>query len=451
MRFNLNSKINYFQKIFLYSIFIILITIFTNYILTISLFDDFYQFKKKKLILKVSGHVKELIYSPEELEIYREDIRDLFGVDFRIRGMGKNDLSKTNPFFNRRVSPGKIAFKDKSFSINEIPGIDAKMLIYTQKLPNNEWLLVWTSIAVMEAHKKEMSFFNFLASLFAMSVAIFLAKNFSKRLTKDLSKLSETAKKISRLEFPKDIVIDREDEIGDLSKELEIMSEKLLEDMNNLKSFVSNASHELKTPVAILSAHAQALVNGNLLPEKIKKYHEVILKETIDMEELLSKLLIISKLNSPAYKLNFKNIDLNLMIENSLEKYEFLELKNDIFVDKTLPKTVVTGDSSLIKIVLDNLIQNGLKYCKEGGTLNIYKKDGNLYFSNEVEKNLPKDLLSLWEPFARGENATESHLDGYGLGLSLVKKILELHKLNFGIETEENSFIFWIDISERGV
>ncbi|MGL6170201.1 MAG: sensor histidine kinase, partial [Fusobacteriaceae bacterium] len=351
----------------------------------------------------------------------------------------------------RRILHGKIDLKKNNFSINKIPGIDAKLLIYTDKISDREWLIIWTSVTVMESHKKEMFFFNFLASIFAISFSIFLAQTFSKRLTKDLSKLRETAKKISTLEFPKDIIIHREDEIGDLSRDLEIMSKQLLDDMNNLKSFVSNASHELKTPIAILSAHAQALVNENISQEKAKKYHEVILRETLDMEQLLSKLLVISKLNSSAYKLNLKNIDLNLMIENSCEKYEFLELKNDISINKKLIKTLITGDYSLIKIVLDNIIQNALKYSKEGGILNIYEKENKIYFSNETEKTLNKNLNHLWEPFSRGVNATESNLDGYGLGLSLVKKILELHKFNFGIETEENIFIFWIEIFKKGV
>ncbi|MGL5051668.1 MAG: sensor histidine kinase [Fusobacteriaceae bacterium] len=451
MKFNFNFKINYFKKIFLYSIFIILITVLINYLLNIAFFDSFYQFKKKKLILKVSNEIREMVVNPEQLEFFREDIRDLYGVEFRIKNQNKNNTSKTNDFFNRRILHGKIDLKKNNFSINKIPGIDAKLLIYTDKISDREWLIIWTSVTVMESHKKEMFFFNFLASIFAISFSIFLAQTFSKRLTKDLSKLRETAKKISTLEFPKDIIIHREDEIGDLSRDLEIMSKQLLDDMNNLKSFVSNASHELKTPIAILSAHAQALVNENISQEKAKKYHEVILRETLDMEQLLSKLLVISKLNSSAYKLNLKNIDLNLMIENSCEKYEFLELKNDISINKKLIKTLIVGDYSLIKIVLDNIVQNALKYSKEGGILNIYEKENKIYFSNETEKTLNKNLNHLWEPFSRGVNATESNLDGYGLGLSLVKKILELHKFNFGIETEENIFIFWIEIFKKGV
>ncbi|MGL6166852.1 MAG: histidine kinase dimerization/phospho-acceptor domain-containing protein, partial [Fusobacteriaceae bacterium] len=341
MKFNFNFKINYFKKIFLYSIFIILITVLINYLLNIAFFDSFYQFKKKKLILKVSNEIREMVVNPEQLEFFREDIRDLYGVEFRIKNQNKNNTSKTNDFFNRRILHGKIDLKKNNFSINKIPGIDAKLLIYTDKISDREWLIIWTSVTVMESHKKEMFFFNFLASIFAISFSIFLAQTFSKRLTKDLSKLRETAKKISTLEFPKDIIIHREDEIGDLSRDLEIMSKQLLDDMNNLKSFVSNASHELKTPIAILSAHAQALVNENISQEKAKKYHEVILRETLDMEQLLSKLLVISKLNSSAYKLNLKNIDLNLMIENSCEKYEFLELKNDISINKKLIKTLI--------------------------------------------------------------------------------------------------------------
>lgn len=444
-------KINYFKKIFLYSIFIILITVIVNYLLNILLFDDFYQFKKEKLILKVSKEVKELLYSPEEMEMYREDIRDLYGVEFRIRSTNKNEISKNSPFFNRRILPGKIDYQSNKFSISEVPGIDAKLLIYTERLSSKEWLMVWTSVTVMESHKQEMSLFNILASLFSISLAIFLAKNFSKRLTRDLSKLSETAKKISHLEFPKDIVINRGDEIGDLSRDLEIMSGKLLEDMNSLKAFVSNASHELKTPIAVLSTHAQALVNGNLPDEKIKKYHEVILKETREMEELISKLLIISKLNSSAYNLNIKKIDLNFLVENSLEKYEFLELKKDIFVKRTFYKMNFSGDLSLMKIVVDNIVQNALKYSKDGGIFNIYFKEGILYFSNEIDKKISENLNSFWDPFTRGENATDSNLDGYGLGLSLVKRILELHKLNFGIRTKDSNFIFWIEISEKGV
>ena len=109
------------------------------------------------------------------------------------------------------------------------------------------------------------------------------------------------------------------------------MSNNLNISIENLKSFASNASHELRTPITVISTHAQALVNGIVKEEQEqRKYYKVILKESAYMNDLVGNLLTISRLSSPGIKLNMKDVSFKKILKESIEKYEILELEKDI-------------------------------------------------------------------------------------------------------------------------
>ncbi len=102
-------------------------------------------------------------------------------------------------------------------------------------------------------------------------------------------------------------------------------------------------------------------------------------------------------------------------------------------------------NKKLFRIVLDNLVQNALKYSPENSLIKVYSKEGKIFFENPIYIE-EVDREKLFEPFFRGKNATELNIEGSGLGLSLIKKILDLHKANYNIVIENDRFIFSFDI-----
>ena len=123
-----------------------------------------------------------------------------------------------------------------------------------------------------------------------------------------------------------------------------------------------------------------------------------------------------------------------------------LELEKDIEWDIKLKEQKIFCDIKIFKIALDNIVQNALKYSKENDIISIYETDGKICIENSVDGEGTGEISKLWEPFSRGDNANELSIDGNGLGLSIVKKIMELNKINCGIDLKDKKFTFWFDI-----
>ena len=153
------------------------------------------------------------------------------------------------------------------------------------------------------------------------------------------------------------------------------MANSLSSSINNLKSFVSNASHELKTPITVINSHAQILLKGSLKNEEDKKrYYRAILKESKSMNDLVQDLLLLSKLSALDIKFDIKELDLTSLIKESIEKYEFLELQKDIHWEISLERIEILANEKFLQIALNNIIQNALKYAPSNSILRIYQK-----------------------------------------------------------------------------
>ena len=381
-------KTSFFQKIFIFSIFIILTTVFLNYIFNVFFLDEFYIHRRSKQILKISTEVKrKAANNDSDLADYFENIKDKEGINIDIIRMPQHNSHNENSPMNgtmrnyNRSFPGflkgmmqnrdmekmhreesrKIRTFYDNISIIEMKRTGIRMLFYEEPLPDKSVLIISTSLTAMKNYKREISMFNILTTIAALLISAVIGRIFSKKITKDLEKLNLAAKKISILDFSEKISINRNDEIGELSESINTMSGNLESSIENLKSFASNASHELKTPITVINSHAQALVSGIVKNENLPKYYKNILKESIEMNDLVTNLLTISKLSSPGIKLSqateVSSLDL---IKKSIGKYETLELEKDINWSFPENDFIIFGEEKLLKTAFDNIIQNSL-------------------------------------------------------------------------------------------
>lgn len=430
-------KINFFQKIFIFSVAIVIFTVLIGYILNIFFLDEFYLYRKKENMLKVAEKTKILVVERrrDELEEYKEDLRDKEGIDISI-------LKERNKHMRRKEEENI----KEGFNIATVTKAKIKLLIYSEKLPDGRNLILRTSLSVMNSHKHELSIFNVLTTVVSVMLSMLVGRVFSKKITMNIEKLNEVTRKISVLDFSEKADVQTGDEIEELSKNIDIMSNNLNLSIENLKSFASNASHELRTPITVISTHAQALVNGIVKEEQEqRKYYKVILKESSYMNDLVGNLLTISRLSSPGIKLDMKDVSFKEILKDSIEKYEILELEKDIEWDIAISDISIKCDEKIFRIAIDNLVHNALKYSKSEDVIKVYIQDNKLFVENSIKGKLDS-VDNLWEPFTRGENAKEEKIDGNGLGLSIVKKIMELNKIDFGISIEDKKFKFFFDI-----
>ena len=442
-------RVNFFTKIFGFSLFIVLITILINYTFNAIFLEKFYIYRKKELMLKVIQNAK-IIYetqSENSFENYIYDVKESMGIEVDIKNKKKNHMMG-NHMMRRSDSIENIPYN--KFVDKELLGNDAKILYYGEELSKDSGIFVSTSLSIIQAHSHESNIFNIMTALVALIVSLGSGLIFSKRITKDIGYLNEKADKISRLDFPKNIEINRNDEIGDLSRSLEKMSKELSTSVSNLKSFVSNASHELRTPIAVICTHATALLEHKEIEEKEKrKYYEIILKVGNEMKELIENLLTLSKLDSTVFKLKKENVNLRKIIEEALERYDIIELERDINVEISLVTDNIIVDPRILKLVLNNLIQNALKYSIIGGSVKISQTLNCLAIENTFQGELGNGIEKLLQPFSRGRNAEDFKFDGMGLGLSIISKALNLASIKYEIEVDQNRFIVKLKILDN--
>lgn len=442
-------RVNFFTKIFGFSLFIVLITILINYTFNAIFLEKFYIYRKKELMLKVIQNAK-IIYetqSENSFENYIYDVKESMGIEVDIKNKKKNHMMG-NHMMRRSDSIENIPYN--KFVDKELLGNDAKILYYGEELSKDSGIFVSTSLSIIQAHSHESNIFNIMTALVALIVSLGAGLIFSKRITKDIGYLNEKADKISKLDFPQNIEINRNDEIGDLSRSLEKMSKELSTSVSNLKSFVSNASHELRTPIAVICTHATALLEHKEIEEKEKrKYYEIILKVGNEMKELIENLLTLSKLDSTVFKLKKENVNLRKIIEEALERYDIIELERDVSVEISLVTENIIGDPRILKLVLNNLIQNALKYSIIGGSVKISQTLNCLVIENTFQGELGNEIEKLLQPFSRGRNAEDFKFDGMGLGLSIISKALNLASIKYEIEVDQNRFIVKLKILDN--
>ena len=454
--FLMKVKNSLFRKIFIFSISIVIFTVFVNYILNLSFIDRFYLARKKNTITKVIHDLKH-IADDQLLEDFIENARDSEGIDIIIVNEDFFKKVPDRPKGNPRNPNGLIAPKNRNYRMEPMEKrekgkfyVDTyrsgiKILSLTKYIGANRIAILNTSLSVMTSHKHEMNVFNIITTIVAIFLSSVIGRVFSKRITKNIAKVNAVAKRISVLDFSDRLELNSEDEIGELSKSINIMSESLESSIENLKSFASNASHELRTPITVINTHAQGLLSGIAKTDKDKiSYYKAIAKKSHEMSEIVENLLTISRLSSPGIKLNYQEINIIDLIEDSIEKYEFIELEKDIEWDIKVKKVIINCDPKLFKIAIDNIVQNALKYSKEEEKITIYKEENKLVFSNTIQGKISCDLATLWDPFSRGDNATDNVIDGKGLGLSIIKKIIEVNEYKCGIEQIDNLFLFFI-------
>lgn len=229
----------------------------------------------------------------------------------------------------------------------------------------------------------------------------------------------------------------------------EKMSSELNRSMSSLKSFVGNASHELKTPVSTINMISQNLrENRDLTQSERKKLYDLLIKESEEMNELIQNLLILSKITYSKNLLNNEN--LKSLIQKVLYKYELLELEKNIDVNiKGDEDLSIRTDYKFFKIVIENLIQNALKYSLENESIDIEFDERTLILKNKTYTNLSEEALNLFSPLKRGESSAGKNIEGSGLGLYIVKNILELLNLNYEIKINGDNFYFIIYLKKK--
>ena len=237
-------------------------------------------------------------------------------------------------------------------------------------------------------------------------------------------------------------IINNEGELKEMALVFHDISElKKLEQVR--KDFVANVSHELKTPVTSIKGFTETLLDGAMKDEKLcRKFLGIIDKESERLQNLITDLLELSRIEQQYFYLDWKEVNVDEIID---EVYELLngkaKLKGiQLNVQKNKASTMMTGDSERIKQIIINLVSNALMYTPQGGNVQLSVLNGNKEIKLIVRDNgigIPKDEVSrIFERFYRIDRARSRNSGGTGLGLAIVKHLVEAHHGWIEVESE---------------
>jgi two-component system sensor histidine kinase VanS len=279
---------------------------------------------------------------------------------------------------------------------------------------------------------------------------------YSKFITAPILKIDKASQKMTELDFSVRCETGRTDELGNVSKNLNALSEKLsitLESLENantqLLEFFSTVSHELKTPITIVKGQLQGMIYEVGRYKDKGKYLAESLEVVNSLEKMVQELLDVSRMDTYGYTCNREPFDMVQLLKQCLITPEDLFIQRDMKLSYSLPESAVyKGDRQLLKKVFDNLIINALSYSPAGESIAVCMEQDGRYIRFSIENtgvHMENDDTSrLFEAFYRPDQSRSRQTGGSGLGLYIVKKILELHGANCEIQNSHNGVVFKI-------
>ena len=309
---------------------------------------------------------------------------------------------------------------------------------------------------VVEALQKAIPVLSVVIIVVSAIVAFF----YTIYMTTPIKKISRISKQMAALDFSGLCTVQRTDEIGDLADSLNDLSRKLSSALSELQSanqklqadidmerqlerqrveFFSAASHELKTPITIIKGQLQGMLYQVGRYKDRETYLAQSLEVTDNLEKMVQELLTISRLDTPGYAFNPSPIHFDKLIQDRLIANEDLFMQRELTVEKDIsPEVCISGDLQLLQKVVDNLLGNAAAYSPAGERImvNVWQADEKAHLTIEnTGVHIPdEDIPKLFEAFYRVDQSRNRQTGGTGLGLYIVKTILDLHGAAIKIE-----------------
>lgn len=301
-------------------------------------------------------------------------------------------------------------------------------------------------------------------------ISILVAFFYSRYITSPILKISKASEKMIELDFDLHYKTNRTDELGTVYHNLTSLAQKLSLTLQDLEKknvqlqadmdyerqleqqrteFFSSVSHELKTPITIIKGQIQGMISSVGRYKDRDTYLIKSLKTLHGLETMVQELLMISRMEVPGYTCNRKILDLVPLIKQSLISQEDAFIEKEIHLQYTLPDNVTyNGDEKLLKRIFDNLITNAIKYspCNSSVIISmIYEEESTRFSIENTGVHIAEDDLErIFEAFYRPDYSRNRQTGGSGLGLYIVKRILDMHGADYYMKNSENGVVFAI-------
>ncbi len=299
--------------------------------------------------------------------------------------------------------------------------------------------------------------------LIILLISMLLSYYYSNASVQPIRQLQQKAIAISNLDFDNGIKVDTDDELGLLSMHLDDMSLKLQEALYHLENDLNQVeqremqrrnnlailSHEMKTPLTIVKGLLECMI-ANI---GIYKDHDTYLRECNDMisevEISINEFLEATKLDTFDSQIKLEKTDLEPIIDKYIDKMSMLIEQKNINISIRLDKFAPLIDIEVFEPAIKNIVENAIKYADANSTIYFYYKQDKLIVENNYNKAGSLNTHTLFKPFERGEKSRNSQTGGHGLGLHIVKKIVDIHGYDVKMQTSSDKVLMIINFTKK--
>lgn len=376
-----------------------------------------------------------------------------------------------------KVNTQSIEIGRRGFDIgkNTSAGIEVDFLILFQYTPTGERICIIMQTSALASNTRIVILIMSAITIILLGLSLFIIAIALSRLTKPVKDMVHITDKMSKLDFSEKLPPTNVLELSDLSDQINTMSdtldtalkdlqkknEKLQQDIENERTldnlrqvFISGVSHELKTPIAIIQGYAEGAVTFiDSDPATAAKYCKVIMDESVRMNQMVMKLLEITKYDSGAYEPTNEVFSIRDLFEAwfTKEKSAFAE-KGITAINDIKAECYGEGDSIIIASVINNYLSNAVSHVEDEKIIRAHMEDHTefyrVYVFNTGKHIADKDIDKIWNSFYRADKAMSRSQGRFGLGLAIVASIQKLHNRDYGVDNVPGGVRFFFDIKK---
>lgn len=416
--------------------------------------------------LCANGNITVMIIS-SDLTIVRSSVNDT----------EKMLIEFTDIIFGERENEVTILSQAENYVIQRQTDkrLDSEYIVLYGTLSNGNLILMRSALESIRESVKISNQFLFGIGILAIALSTVVTIYISRRLTTPLLELTDISKRMTELDFEAKYTPNqkRRNEIDELGEHMNGLSQTLEKTISELKSannqllidiekktqidnmrkeFLSNVSHELKTPLALIQGYAEGLkecINDDAQSREF--YCEVIMDETDKMNKMVKKLLTLNQLESGNETVKMERFNLTELIQGVLHSLEILINQNRIRITACPVEPVyVWADEFMVEEVVTNYLSNAIHYAKNERQISIYYRKNadcvRVSVFNTGEPIPEEELEKIWTKFYKADKARTREYGGNGIGLSIVKAVMESFHKECGVKNHENGVEFWFEL-----
>nr|WP_300093684.1 HAMP domain-containing sensor histidine kinase [Sedimentibacter sp.] len=485
----MNVKFSLKNKLFLVILCVLVFNVILSAILGNTMFGKLYTNDKIKNLKSGIDSITSIYKTQDEEKIIEEIISYemqnmticLFTLDTQtgtgeIEYFSRQKYFSTSPFDNEIVrlieklySDGAFQSLDnnKYFIENNEEENDKRPdnISILAKVEGNKYILMQTPKQFIKDISDSAIKYTTYFSIFTLLAGAAIIYIIADKTTKPIRQIQQTADKIANLNFSQRCDVLSKDEIGLLSSSINNMADRLQEYVTKLKDdlikqekadkmtkqLIANVSHDFKTPLTLIMSYSEALLDMDDIDEETKTdYLNIIINEGRKMSEFVQELLKLSQLEGGIIKLEKSNFSINEIIKDTVKKNSIIANEKNLNVEQNIyDDSIVFADYFRIEQVFQNLYENAIKYCNDGGNVRVSTVvDGNkcrIKIFNTGKHIEDEDIENIFLSFYRADKSRKN-MGSYGLGLAIVKAVMDMHGEKYGVGNADDGVEFWFEL-----